>query len=127
MLHQARVFFVFALIFDFCLNATAAENVLGELMTISKACSQDAQTLCSGAPPGGGRAIRCLGSNIMSVSEPCRKTMGMAMNDLCGSDLARLCPGHSAEDPSAVNCLHEHRAELKGSCKAASDHINQKN
>ncbi len=51
MLHQARVFFAFVLTFGVCLNAMAAENVLGELMAISKACYQDVQTLCSGAPP----------------------------------------------------------------------------
>jgi hypothetical protein len=49
MLHQVRAFFAFALTFGFCPNAISAENVLGKLMAISKACSQDVQTLCSGA------------------------------------------------------------------------------
>jgi hypothetical protein len=126
MLHQIRAF-AFAVTFGVYPATIQAETVLGELMAITKACGQDVQNLCSSAAPGGGRAIRCLGSNIMNVSEPCRKTMEMAMNDLCGADLARLCPGHSVDDPSSVNCLHEHRSELRGSCKAASDRVNQKN
>jgi len=54
MFDQASVFFAFVLTFGFCQSADSAESVLGQLMAITKACGQDVQNLCAGAPHGGG-------------------------------------------------------------------------
>ncbi len=111
------------ILFGFGANPASADSVLAHLQAISKSCSQDVQSLCGDLAPGGGRAIKCLGANIMKVSMPCRDTMLTAMNELCGQDLARLCPGVSASGPSAEACLHSHITELKGSCKVAAARV----
>ncbi len=109
----------------YCLAAmtASADDVLARLQAVSKACSQDVLSFCKDLAPGGGRALRCLGSNILSVSAPCRDTMMGAMSELCGQDLARLCPGLTVNDPSAQSCLRSHIAELKGTCKVAAARV----
>jgi hypothetical protein len=107
-----------AVLFSSVTNARA-DDVIARLRAVSDACSQDVQNLCKDVSPGGGRTLRCLGSNITTVSPACRDTMMSAINELCGQDLMRLCPGLSVSDPAAQTCLRSHRLDLKGTCKEA--------
>jgi hypothetical protein len=101
----------------------AADGITAHLQAVAKACDADIQTYCGGGPAGGGRVVRCLGANYMSVSPSCRATMASAVNDVCGQDLARLCPGSTLGGGAAESCLQSHIAELKGSCKSAADRL----
>jgi len=101
----------------------SADGLAARLQAIAKACDPDVQSFCKGLPPGGGRILRCLGSNYMGVSDYCRNAMASAMNDICGQDLARLCPGSTLGSGEAENCLRSHIGELKGSCKTAADRL----
>ena len=101
----------------------AADGLAARLQAIAKSCDADIQTYCSGTPAGGGRVVRCLGSNYMNVSATCRGTMASAMHEVCGSDLARLCPGSRLGAGEAEACLQSHIAELSGSCKSAADRL----
>jgi len=104
------------------MNATA-DGLTARFQIIAKACQADVATICQGMPVGGGRIMRCLGQNYMSVSTPCRSSMASAMASLCSTDLARLCPGASLGGGEAESCLQQHAAELTGTCKAAADRI----
>ncbi len=101
----------------------AADSLTARLQAVAKSCDADVQSFCPGLQPGGGRIVRCLGANYMSVSASCRATMASAMNDVCGQDLARLCPGSTLGGGEAESCLQAHIAELKGSCKSAADRL----
>jgi hypothetical protein len=103
--------------------SVSADGLTSRFQAIAKACDADVQSFCKGLPPGGGRILRCLGANYMSVSSYCRNTMASAMNDICGQDLARLCPGSTLGSGEAESCLQSHMAELKGSCKTAADRL----
>ncbi len=101
----------------------AADGLAARLQAVAKSCDTDIQTYCTGMTPGGGKIVRCLGSNYMNVSPSCRATMASAMNDLCGQDLARLCPGSALGSGQAESCLQSHIADLKGACKSAADRL----
>jgi hypothetical protein len=101
----------------------AADGLAARLQTIAKNCDADIQTYCTGMTPGGGKIVRCLGSNYMNVSASCRATMASAMNDICGEDLARLCPGNTLGSGQAESCLQSHIADLKGACKSAANRL----
>jgi len=107
------------------LTATMAEadSILAQLQAVAQACAPDIQTFCAGTPIGGGKVIRCLGANYMSVSPACRSTMASAMGRVCGQDIARLCPGSALGSGEAESCLQAHVTELKGTCKEAANRL----
>jgi hypothetical protein len=108
-----------------CIGATyvLADGIMARLHAVAQACQPDIQSYCAGIPPSGGRVIRCLGANYMNVSPACQSIMASAMNDVCGQDLARLCPGTTLGSGQAESCLQAHVAELKGTCKEAADRL----
>jgi hypothetical protein len=50
------------------------------LAAIRAACAEDAQKLCAGVQPGGGRIVACLKEHKDSLSDRCRKAAGLAAN-----------------------------------------------
>ena len=52
--------------------STIAEAQMAELM---KYCKPDAERLCPGVEPGGGRIVKCLKAHKMEVSVGCAKTL----------------------------------------------------
>ena len=48
------------------------------LAAIRAACAEDAQKLCAGVPPGGGRIVTCLKEHKDSLSDRCRQAAGLA-------------------------------------------------
>jgi hypothetical protein len=48
------------------------------LTAIRAACAEDAQKLCAGVPPGGGRIVTCLKEHKDSLSDRCRQAAGLA-------------------------------------------------
>jgi hypothetical protein len=108
----------------FCGTASVnADGLMARLHAVAQACEPDIKSFCQGMPGGGAAVIRCLGANYMNVSPACRNTMASAMNDVCGSDLARLCPGSTLGSGMAESCLQSHVSELTGSCKAAANRL----
>jgi hypothetical protein len=103
-----------------------ADGILAQLHAVAQACAPDIQSFCAGVPVGGGKVIRCLGANYISVSPACRNTMASAMGQVCGQDIARLCPGTTLGSGQAESCLQAHAAELKGTCKEAANRLANK-
>ncbi len=52
--------------------STIAEAQMAEMM---KYCKPDAERLCPGVEPGGGRIVKCLKAHKMEVSVGCAKTL----------------------------------------------------
>jgi hypothetical protein len=50
------------------------------LAAIRAACAEDAQKLCPGVQPGGGRIVACLKEHKDSLSDRCKQAAGLAAN-----------------------------------------------
>ncbi len=50
------------------------------LAAIRAACAEDAQKLCAGVQPGGGRIVACLKEHKDSLSDKCKQAAGLAAN-----------------------------------------------
>src|SRR5882762_6512898 len=50
------------------------------LAAIRAACAEDAQKLCAGVQPGGGRIVACLKEHRDSLSDRCKQAAGLAAN-----------------------------------------------
>jgi hypothetical protein len=48
------------------------------LAAIRAACTEDAQKLCAGVQPGGGRIVACLKEHKDSLSDRCKQAAGLA-------------------------------------------------
>jgi len=79
--------------------AIAAQSTLADgqqsLAALREACSDDAQRLCAGVQPGGGRIVACLKEHKDSLSDRCRQAAGLAPNPSGNS-----APGTSSELPA---------------------------
>jgi hypothetical protein len=78
--------------------AAAAQSALAQdqLAAIRAACAQDAQMLCAGVQPGGGRIVACLKAHKDSLSDQCKKAAGLAANPSSSS-----APGASSASPAS--------------------------
>jgi hypothetical protein len=97
---------------------------------IAEACRSDAQTLCKGVEPGGGRIAKCLKENDAKLSPACKeklaegktkgdmlkKKIGDAMQN-CKADAEKFCKDVKPGGGRIMKCLKEHEAELSEGCK----------
>src|ERR1700733_6721347 len=67
------------------------------LAAIRAACADDAQKLCAGVQPGGGRIVACLKEHKDSLSDRCKRAAGVPVNPASGSE-----PSPAAQRPSAA-------------------------
>src|SRR5947209_1284528 len=63
---------------------------------IRAACADDAQKLCAGVQPGGGRIVACLKEHKDSLSDRCKQAAGLAANPGSSS-----VPGAAGGSPSS--------------------------
>src|SRR5579863_7198939 len=61
-------------------SASAQANNQPSLAGLRTACSEDAQKLCAGVQPGGGRIVACLREHKDSLSDQCKQAAGLAVN-----------------------------------------------
>src|ERR1700724_1414917 len=66
------------------------------LAAIRAACAEDAQKLCAGVQPGGGRIVACLKEHKDSLSDRCKQAAGLTANP--GS---RSAPSVSSDLPAS--------------------------
>jgi Cysteine rich repeat len=67
-----------------------------QLAVIRAACAEDAQKLCAGVQPGGGRIVACLKAHKDSLSDQCKQAAGQAANSSSSSG-----PGTSSASPAS--------------------------
>jgi hypothetical protein len=79
--------------------ATATHSALADdpLAAIRAGCADDAQKLCAGVQPGGGRIVACLKQHKDSLSDRCKQAAGVPVNPGGGSE-----PSTAAQSPSAA-------------------------
>jgi hypothetical protein len=99
------------------------------------ACAGDAERLCHGMRPGGGRILGCLRGNAASLTPGCRAALGISetapapgersaagggtVREACRSDVVRLCRSAMPDRAKISSCLQAHAADLSDACKTA--------
>jgi hypothetical protein len=99
------------------------------------ACAGDAERLCHGMRPGGGRIIGCLRGNAASLTPGCRAALGISetapaagersakggggAREACRPDVMRLCRSAMPDRAKIKSCLQAHAADLSDACKTA--------
>jgi len=116
--------------------ATAGQSVLAQdqpnLAAIRDACAQDAQKLCAGVQPGGGRIVACLKDHKDSLSDRCKQAAGLPANPspaapgasggspASGADAPAAAPSAPAATPSPAKTASSPAATAKAKPTAAS-------
>src|ERR1022692_1027269 len=101
--------------------ATAAQSALADgqpsLAALRAACAEDAQKLCAGVQPGGGRIVACLKEHKDSLSDRCKQAAGLAASP--GSSSA---PSASSAPPAPqTNISGPAAGSLAASPRPAAD------
>jgi hypothetical protein len=63
-----------------CAALAAQSAQANDLAAIQAACADDAQKLCAGVQPGGGRIVACLKEHKDSLSDQCKQAAGVPVN-----------------------------------------------
>ena len=99
-------------------SAAAAEDQEGH-----RACRADAQRLCKGVQPGGGRIMACLKTHESELSPDCKKRIAEAKEEAkefhqaCKQDVETLCKGVQPGQGRIMSCLSEHKDKLSAECR----------
>jgi hypothetical protein len=88
------------------------------LAAIQAACAGDAQKLCAGVQPGGGRIVACLKEHKDALSDQCKQAAGVPANpgSSAAPSAAAVAPSAAAVAPSAaaaapgVSAIPAHKA-----------------
>jgi len=72
------------------------------LAAIRAACAEDAQKLCAGVQPGGGRIVACLKEHKDSLSDRCKQAAGLTANPSSSSAPSSSSVSPGSETPAAV-------------------------
>jgi hypothetical protein len=83
------------------------------LAAIRAACAEDAQKLCAGVQPGGGRIVACLREHKDSLSDRCKQAAGLTANPSSSS-----APSSSSVPPASET--PEARGESAGAAGSAA-------
>src|ERR1700694_4673322 len=70
------------------------------LAAIQAACAEDAQKLCAGVQPGGGRIVACLREHKDSLSDRCKKAAGLTANPSNSSAPSSSSGSPASETPA---------------------------
>jgi hypothetical protein len=107
---------------------TAADERFRHIVDeFAAACRRDADRLCSGVKPGGGRVVACLMRQQDDTSSACRAEIERvdaasdrvtAMRAACRADAERICAGVPTEAGPLVECLQANRASLSEACRS---------
>jgi hypothetical protein len=72
------------------------------LAAIRAACAEDAQRLCAGVQPGGGRIVACLREHKDSLSDQCKQAAGLTANSTGSSAPSSSSASPASETPASV-------------------------
>ena len=98
----------------------------------SHPCMEDAQKLCQGIQPGGGRIAACLKSHQSDLSAACKEKIAGFREEAkehreeaheamaaCKDDAQKLCARVKPGKGRMIRCLKQHQSELSPGCAAA--------
>ena len=97
---------------------SAQANNQPSLAAIRAACAEDAQKLCAGVQPGGGRIVACLKEHKDALSDRCKQAAGLPanQNSSSASSAAEVLPSAGA---NAVSTAASAPAATSGSSATA--------
>ena len=104
------------------------ERMKGYVAEFAGACRDDADKLCPGVQPGGGRIVKCLSVHDYELSPRCQTEIariGAArekvseLKRLCQADVQRVCRGLEGRAGDLLTCLQANQAELSSECRSA--------
>ena len=104
------------------LAAAALAAALAAPASAQGPCAADAQRLCQGILPGGGRIHACLKSNADRLSPACRQDLAQAqqrareIHERCQPDVWQFCQGIRPGRGRILACLKSHEPELSPPC-----------
>ena len=88
-------------------TAVQSSQAQDQMAAIRAACTEDAQKLCAGVQPGGGRVLACLKEHKDSLSDRCKQAAGLAAKPSSSS-------APSAASSPAASSRSVARAERSG-------------
>src|SRR5580658_10281905 len=85
--------------------ATAAQSALAQdqLAAIRAACAEDAQKLCAGVQPGGGRIVACLKEHKDSLSDRCKQAAGLPVSPAGSTPASATVPPSTGANAPGAN------------------------
>lgn len=117
-----------------CLKANEAQvskeckaelaSVAQKVREVGDACADDIQSICPDVKPGQGNILRCLRTNLFSVSPRCQEVVKVAQEKAaefekaCGQDAKKLCKGIRRGQGRVLACLESRKADLSPACRA---------
>ena len=108
-------------------RAAAEASFRQHVEELGVAWGLDADRLCSGVKPGGGRVVACLIRQQDDLSSSCRPKIEQfqeamekisAIRAACRADAERLCADTPPEAEPLVECLQANRASLSETCRS---------
>ena len=82
------------------------------------ACKGEAQTLCPGVKPGGGRLVDCLNAVKEQVSPACRAALPLMKQ--CSQEMTALCdPQANAKPIELARCAIAKESQFSRACQGA--------
>ncbi|MFT3954051.1 MAG: hypothetical protein QM722_06550 [Piscinibacter sp.] len=79
-----------------------------------QACRADAQKLCAGTQPGGGRIAACLKQHEAELSADCRAALPVLQR--CAQELQAVCATGGQRERR--ECLRQHADKISPECRA---------
>jgi hypothetical protein len=105
---------------------------LGLLLAVADhPCLADADRLCRGVEPGGGRVVRCLKQHEADLSQACkdnRKTFRERVEQIretCNADAEKFCSAVVANRGAVARCLRGRLTQLSDPCRKSLEQIQQ--
>jgi len=95
--------------------------------TEDRPCKADAEKLCKGMEPGGGKIAACLKEHSSELSPACKDNIAKAkekvkeLKEACEGDAKKLCKDVKQGGGRIMQCLKQHEAELTPACKASME------
>jgi hypothetical protein len=77
-------------------------------------CRDDAQKLCAGVQPGGGRAIACMKQHEAELSPACKAALPVI--EQCAAELRKVCDGGKRREMRS--CLRDNADKLSPACRS---------
>lgn len=102
------------------------------LAAVNHPCVADADRLCKGVEPGGGRVARCLKQHEAELSPDCKakrdsfRERVQEIRQACREDAEKYCGGVVPGRGAILRCLRGHEPQLSDPCKKDLEQVRKR-